>query len=173
MQLKPIAVDKNGKEVDNVKISPDLITVTIEQAKDTVTMQVPVLPQFDVPNNVFLKGYTITPRVVTIQGTSSVVDAISFINTAKISVASGSSSVNVALVLPTGIKVLEPSSGWVKVSYSAETMTATELLVDGHLYSFLCPSSLQITASDIVVTPSGELTDYPTSCVFLGKGGNF
>jgi YbbR domain-containing protein len=172
MQLKPIPVDKNGNEVDNVKVSPDLITVTIEQAKDTVTVQVPVLPQFDVPQSVFLDNYTVTPKVVTVQGTSSVIDSITFITTTKVSVGAGKASVNATLLLPNGVTLVEPKNGRVQISYSAETMTATDVVVDGVLYRFICPSQTQITASDISVSPGGQV-QYPTTCVLLGKGGNF
>jgi len=55
MQLKAIAVDKSGNLVENVKISPDLLTVTIQQAKDIVTCRLLYFRSFDVPPNVFLR----------------------------------------------------------------------------------------------------------------------
>jgi len=55
MQLKAIAVDKSGNLVENVKISPDLLTVTIQQAKDIVTMQVAVLRSLTCRQTSFLR----------------------------------------------------------------------------------------------------------------------
>jgi len=153
--------------VENVKISPDLLTVTIQQAKDIVTMQVAVLPQFDVPPNVFLKSYSVRPRVVTVQGTASALESVAFIQTSRVTVGAGSSSAKASLELPEGVELLETEDQWVTVSYSAERMVASEFILEGSVYRFLCPESVQLTASDIVVTATG--VDYPSTCVFLGK----
>jgi len=171
MQLKAIAVDKSGNLVENVKISPDLLTVTIQQAKDIVTMQVAVLPQFDVPPNVFLKSYSVRPRVVTVQGTASALESVAFIETSRVTVGAGSGSAKASLELPEGVELLETEDQWVTVSYSAERMLASEFILEGGVYRFLCPESVQLTASDIVVTATG--VEYPSTCVFLGKGGNY
>lgn len=169
VQVKALPVDSAGAEVNEVKVNPELLTVTIQQAKDTLIVEVPVVPTLDVPDGLVLRSYSLTPKTVLLEGSSNTLSGVSYVKTVSVRVGEGVKTVDVPLLLPSGVSVREPNGLTVKITYNAEKMVNKDVVIDDTHYWFSCPESVSLTATTVYM--DGNSLVYPRECIYLGKGG--
>lgn len=111
MTCQAFAVDAGGKVINEVKVEPGTVDVTIP-VKKSKEVAVNIVTKGDLQNGVILKSMEATQKKVYITGDDSVLSRINGINTEAIDLSKLSTSVNmkVKLDIPKDIKVVDSVS---------------------------------------------------------------
>lgn len=106
MKLPVKAVDRKGKKIEGLKISPDIVEVSLSLLK---TKQVPIKPKLigTLKNDFKISSVSTSPSTVTIRGLEEDIKDIGQIETEEINLSDIQSdqNINTKLALPTGISV--------------------------------------------------------------------
>ena len=104
-----VAVNKEGKEVGDIKMTPDTINVQVSIVKGLYKKFVDIKPMAanDLPEGLVLGSITVEPAKIDIFGDQRVVDTLEFVETEPFSLAdvTKSTAKEVRLKLPIGITV--------------------------------------------------------------------
>ncbi|MDF2564130.1 MAG: YbbR family protein [Massilibacillus sp.] len=104
-----VAVNSEGKEVSDIKLSTDSVKVDVSIVKGLYKKYVDIKPNIgdDLPADYILNGIKIEPAKIDIYGDQRVVDTLEFVYTEKISLADvdKSTSKQIKVQLPIGITV--------------------------------------------------------------------
>ncbi len=103
------AVNADGKAVDEIKVVPQSVQVSVQLARGLTKKVVGIKPVFegDLPAGYLIGNVRVDPSKIEIAGDSALIDAIDAINTERISLANVTKSAKktVKLELPAGITV--------------------------------------------------------------------
>lgn len=104
-----VAVNKEGKEVGDIKMTPDTVNVQVSIVKGLYKKFVDIKPiaANDLPEGLVLGSITVEPAKIDIFGDQRVVDTLEFVETERISLAdvTKATTKEVRLKLPIGITV--------------------------------------------------------------------
>lgn len=119
------ALDKDGKEINNLGFSPDAVSVKIpvERQNDTKTVGIKVNITGTPPSGFSIGNISTDRASVTISGKSSALSNIQFLETEGISVASKTQTFTrtVTLVAPEGVQIQDTSSVGVTIEITSVT----------------------------------------------------
>lgn len=124
------ALDKDGKEVSNVTVSPQSVNATIS-IKASKTVDVYIKTIGSAADRVIITSITANPNTVTIIGDIDVISKITKIETKPIDISriSQSQYVDVALNLPEGVTVVNNAAG-IRVNIIVEDIIEKTLTVN-------------------------------------------
>lgn len=115
-----VAVDAAGAVVDGLRVEPAAVQVTVPVLSSASTRTLPVLWTIrgSVANGYWIGRITTDPVAVTVRGTQALLASLERIETASIDVSglTANRSYRVALVLPAGVTLIEPTDAVVGVT---------------------------------------------------------
>ncbi|MBL7575266.1 YbbR domain-containing protein [Peptoniphilus asaccharolyticus DSM 20463] len=124
---KIIAYDKDGKEIDNLTITPSSIDIEVPVLK---TMTVPIRLNIigRIPDGMDTQAFSIEPSSVMIRGNSAVINGITELTTQPVDVNSLiGNRVEVGLVLPDGVSLVDKD---IKIVASSEDLTPKKTAIN-------------------------------------------
>jgi len=116
----PVPVDANGLPIEGLEVEPGVVVVSVPLLPTATTRTLPVL--WNVRGNVatgyWISSVTTDPVAVTVRGEQSVLAAMERVETATVDVTGASASriVRAPLLLPEGVKLLNPVDATVTVT---------------------------------------------------------
>ncbi|MGB9876232.1 MAG: CdaR family protein [bacterium] len=118
--LPVLIMDRGNKPMQNVRVIPPLVKVSINFYVSKAVKVVPVVPDFagSLPNNLILTKVEVYPSVVAISGPNTVLAGLDSIKTEKIDLSNieSSCSLEVKLVKPDRVSILDRKTVSVKLT---------------------------------------------------------
>ncbi|MFO7947708.1 MAG: CdaR family protein [Armatimonadota bacterium] len=117
-EVNPEARDANNVQIEQVKISPSTVSVTVA-IKRVNTKTVPVTPVIgEVPRGYRLVNVKVEPTTVTISGEGERLKSVNTVDTSRVDISDlrGTSSYSVPLRVSEGVTVMGPNSARVTVT---------------------------------------------------------
>jgi YbbR domain-containing protein len=150
------AVDKNGKNVDNVSIKPQKVTVTVP-IKKSKTVGVNVVTVGKQASGIDIKSITPVDQSIDIIGDYDKVQDISNINTQPIDLSSisGSNVISVKLNLPEGVRTLSGKSS-VNVKFNVDTVIQKTFSTNINVINLPQGYDSSLDNNSVNVTVSGD-----------------
>jgi YbbR domain-containing protein len=128
LPLKP--VDATGKEVINVELNSENVTVDIP-IKKTKTVSINVVTKGNISKDMFLRTLVLTPEIVDIAGEEEVINSIVSLDTETIDLSTISPKNNIVakIIVPEGVSFIN-SDGTVRIKATMEKIVQKSITVD-------------------------------------------
>jgi YbbR domain-containing protein len=128
LPLKP--VDATGKEVSNVDLNSENVTVDIP-IKKTKTVSINVVTKGNISKDMFLRTLVLTPEIVDIAGEEEVINSIVSLDTEAIDLSTISPKNNIIakIIVPEGVSFIN-SDGTVRIKATMEKIVQKSITVD-------------------------------------------
>ncbi|HHW56174.1 MAG TPA: hypothetical protein GXX15_00595 [Clostridia bacterium] len=155
ISVPAIAVDREGKEIKGISITPNLVEVYIPVSK---SIRVSVVPKiFGKP----MEGYTVAsvsvlPEYVYITGDENILNNITSINTKQIDISGKNEPVteNISFDLPDGIKLVK-SDVSAKVYVDIQKIATKEITISNIEIKGSDNKNVVLQTSEVVITVTG------------------
>lgn len=120
VMLPVLVMDKHNKPMENVRVTPPLVKVSISFKASDVVKVLPIVPDFigSLPDHLVLEEVEIYPQVVSVTGPAAVLEGLSSVKTEKIDLSriESSSSLEMPLVKIGQVRFLDADKATVKIT---------------------------------------------------------